>query len=841
MAEPATPPRLLLMSVSVLLGNLLRGALTSLGNLRVISETNPLSHEGETPELVLVEVTIESESWVYKLLERGGSAPIVLIGPLSGASERPKGPRESAPPREVRELSADVSVAEIVRVCGEYLGSVPRQSHRSMRSLPSSPYEFEVVPRDSAAGLPSIQAPLFPVSAPPSSHPSKRPSSGAPAAGSVAEDSDSAGFELDPELSSLLAQTEARVASELSPRLTSPPDPAEEGARSGRYFLSPEVRNALEEPVERYHDKNPREPSHHSGTPNSHWATRTGTSHARHADAAASSATGDLPPPVPTSVGSGPGTGTARAAMETSSDNQRPVSLEPHPNPSEADAGISTRPPPPAISRKALLVPAVPPPPALPHDPWHELERNTPADAETIAPSVEPQSLEPDFSNGLLRDARPTQQPRLRNSVKQAASPEFPGPTAPTATRDTAQPSSPEFEAPAALPRAPMAREPVAREPIAREPIAREPIAREPIAREPSARELGAKRASELPPLGEGDMVGLLARAIRTRYTGAIVIEADGGVRRLVLRDGDFVTSASGLSHESLLAFLVSQGTLGPQVAHRLEHRLPNFGRHAGAALIAAGHLTQEQLWPCLRSHAESIIAATLRLASGTAGFEDQIAERLANEPAVFGGATGAEVFVELVRRVVPPDVAIERLGGLNARLTEGPAVSLIDECALSREEAEAISRHIQASAPTVGDLVGATRIPGFPSALYGLTQLRVLNAEPSKKPAAAPKERDSLDEQAVRELVANRKALVEEGDYFQLLGLTPHATAYDIRRAYLDLKRTFQPSALMAVATSDLREDVDLICLVLDEAYDILHDHTRRERYRRALLSSPQ
>lgn len=807
MADPATPPRLLLMSVSVLLGNLLRGALTSLGNLRVVSETNPLSHQGEPPELVLVEVTTESETWVYKLLERGGSAPIVLIGPLGGTSERPKGPRESAPPREVRELSADVSVAEIVRVCGEYLGSVPRQPPRSMRALPSSPYEFEVVPRESAAGLPSIQAPLFPVSAPPSSHPSKRPSSGAPAGGGVAEDSDSAGFELDPELSSLLAQTEARVASELSPRLTSPPDPAEEGARSGRYFLSPEVRSALEEPVERYHDKNPREPSHHSGTPNSHWATRTGTGHtSRQADVVSSSATGDLAPPVPTSVGSGPGTGTARAAMETSTDNRQPVSLEPHPNPPDADAGISTRPPPPAISRKALLVPAVPPPPALPHDPWQEFERNTPADAETVAPSVEPQSLEPDFSNGLPRDSRPTQQPRLRPSGKQAAPPEFPGPTAPTASRDTAQPSSPEYEAPL-------------------------DFQHEPI----------AKRTSELPPLGAGDMVGLLARAIRTRYTGAIVIEADGGVRRLVLRDGDFVTAASGLSHESLLAFLVSQGTLGPQVAHRLEHRLPNFGRHAGAALIAAGHLTQEQLWPCLRSHAESIIAATLRLSTGTASFEDQLTERLANEPAVFGGATGAEVFVELVRRVVPPDVAVERLGGLNARLTEGPAASLIDECALSREEAEAISRSLAAAATTVGDLLGTTRVPGFPSALYGLTQLRVLNAEPGKKPAAAPKERDSLDEQAIRELVANRKALVEEGDYFQLLGLTAHATAYDIRRAYLDLKRTFQPSVLMAPAIADLQGDLDLICNVLDEAYDILHDHTRRERYRRALLSSPQ
>lgn len=812
MADSAIASRLVLMSVSALLGNLLRGALTALGNIRVVAESNPLNYEGEPPQIVLLEVTTESETWVNRLLERGGSAPVVLIGPLSGPSERPKGSRESLPPREVRELSADVSVSEIVRVCGEYLGNVPKPPTRSFRSLPSSPYEFEVVPRESAAALPSIQAPLFPISAPPSSHPSKRPSSGAPAAGSVAEDSDAAAFELDPELSSLLAQTEARVASELSPRLTSPPDPVEEGARSERFFLSPEVRSALEEPVERYHDKNPREPSHHSGTPNSHWATRTGiSSHtSRHNEAAASSssATGDLAPPPPASVGSH--TGTARAATLADLDDREPVSLEPHTGAHEGDASISTRPPPAALSRKALLAPAVPPPPALPHDPWHQFDRNTPADSEkTIAPPFAINlggEMTPEPSNvGMPRDSRPTRQPRARSSAKRPDPPEFPGPTAPTPVHDTAQPSAPEFE------EAPPPRE-------------------TPI----------AKRVSDLPPLGAGDMVGLLARAIRTRYTGAIVIEAEGGIRRLVLRDGDFVTAASGLSHESLLAFLVSQGTLGAQVAHRLEHRLPNFGRHAGAALIAAGHLTQEQLWPCLRAHAEAIIAATLRLETGIAGFEDQIAERLANEPAVFGGATGAEVFVELVRRVVAAETAIERLGGPNARLTEGPAVSLIDECALSRDESEAITRNIQGTTATVGELVQAARTPGFASALYALGQLRVLNTEPGRKATEARRQEDSFDEQAIRELVANRKALVEEGDYFQLLGLTPHATAYDIRRAYLDLKRTFQPGKLLAPSVADLRDDLDLISTVLDEAYDILHDHGRRERYRRALLSSP-
>lgn len=796
MTTPATPARVILMSVSVLLGNLLRGALTSLGDLRVVSEANPLDHRGEDPHLVLVEVTSETETWVHHLLERGGDAPLVLIGPL-GDSEQFRGPRESVPPREIHELSADVSIAEIVRVCGELLGGRPPERSPSVRSLPSNPFDFEMMPRDSVVGLPSLQAPLFPVSAPPSSHPSKRPSSAAPAGPG---DGDLGAFELDPELGALLAETEARVASELSPRLTSPPDAIEDAVRSERFFVSPEVRSALEEPIERFHDKNvQREHSQLSGTPNSNWATRTGIGPNGKAELLSSVTYDASRSGVPTgTMGSIPRNRTVDALDERLAVSPGPPSEVSQPAPSAPSDGATTRPPPPAISRKALMAPAVPPPPALPHDHWPEPELNTPADAMSSSP---PTDGAPAHSP---QDSRPTQQPPPRG-VFAPEGPQFPGPTAPSVVHDTAKPT--------ALHEAPGEHLPL----------------------------VTPRRVSELPPLTEGDTVGLFARAIRTRYTGTVVIEGHGGIRRVVLRDGDFVTAASGLPNESLLAFLITQGTLGPHVAQRLERRLPSFGRHAGAALIAAGHLTQEQLWPCLRAHAEYIIGEVLKLDTGVAGFEEQIAERLANEPAVFGGATGAEVFVELVKRVVPTPVAMQRLGGIRTRLTEGQAFSLLDECALTRADLEAINRSIHSGHTTLSEVLGGAQDAAFPATIYALCQLRVLR--PQMKERAAPEVVDDayLDEHALREVVAARLALVEDGDYFKLLGLTSDATAYDIRRAYVELKRTFHVGRAADPAIADLREDIELIANVLDEAYDILHDHTRRERYRRALLSVPE
>jgi DnaJ-class molecular chaperone len=73
------------------------------------------------------------------------------------------------------------------------------------------------------------------------------------------------------------------------------------------------------------------------------------------------------------------------------------------------------------------------------------------------------------------------------------------------------------------------------------------------------------------------------------------------------------------------------------------------------------------------------------------------------------------------------------------------------------------------------------------------------------------------------------------------LLGISRSATAYDIRRAYLELRREFEPSRILTGATTDLRDDAQLIVEVLDEAYEILREERRRERYRRALEAAPR
>jgi hypothetical protein len=370
----------------------------------------------------------------------------------------------------------------------------------------------------------------------------------------------------------------------------------------------------------------------------------------------------------------------------------------------------------------------------------------------------------------------------------------------------------------------------------------------EPL-REPP-RELG--REAPLPPppererpaddlpgvLAEGDLVRVLGKLAAERRSASLVVASEHGARRILLHEGDLQLVASEAPTEALVPFLVARGDLPRELGAMLERRVPGSGRHAAAALIAHGYLGQDDLWKVLRAHAEWLLGRTLLETHASLEVEGEPPARLRSEPAVFGGATGAEVLIEAARRVLPPAGALRLLGGGEARVAPGPHAGLLGECALAPHESELVAH---ARGARVAELLAGAE-PDLASALLVLAALGVIVVlEPSRPSVAEPALGvDPLDEEAIRKRVAARLALVHDGDYFSILGVSRGATGYEIRQRYLELRRSFEPSTLLTAGTVALLDDVRLVLEVLDEAYEILRDAHRRERYRRALDAGP-
>ena len=327
-----------------------------------------------------------------------------------------------------------------------------------------------------------------------------------------------------------------------------------------------------------------------------------------------------------------------------------------------------------------------------------------------------------------------------------------------------------------------------------------------------------------------------LALAIRQRLSGALAQQTAGGVRRVLLRDGDLLTLTSSGEAESLVQFLAERGDLTPTTMTGLRG-VPKFGRHAGAALIAQGHLSQEDLWPILRAHAEWLLGRVLATEQPLV-LDRNAPQRMLEEPAVFGGAAGAEIYVDVLRRVMHSGAAFERLGSGERTLGFNAHRALLPETSLSSDVEHAVQAAIGQPLTRIKE-----RSPTLLVVLAALTELGILTAGEGTKPVpraeVLTEKSAEMDDAAFAALVGARRALVDDGDYFVILGIARSATRYEVDRARLELRREFDAQRLTG-RNAHLKTELDLVLSVVDEAHLVLSDDVRRERYRRALETYP-
>src|SRR4029078_13520247 len=86
------------------------------------------------------------------------------------------------------------------------------------------------------------------------------------------------------------------------------------------------------------------------------------------------------------------------------------------------------------------------------------------------------------------------------------------------------------------------------------------------------------------------------------------------------------------------------------------------------------------------------------------------------------------------------------------------------------------------------------------------------------------------------RAAVLARYALVEEGDYFEILGIARDASTGDIQLAHDRIARELSPDMIDPALASELGEKLDAIRQVVGEALRGLADDALRPRYTKHL-----
>lgn len=331
-----------------------------------------------------------------------------------------------------------------------------------------------------------------------------------------------------------------------------------------------------------------------------------------------------------------------------------------------------------------------------------------------------------------------------------------------------------------------------------------------------------------------------LARGIRERFTGALAQQVGGGLRRIILREGDIHSLFSSSEDDGLVPFLERQGRLTSETARSLGP-MPHTARSAGASLVASGHLSRDELLPTLRSHAEWLLSQIL-VTQGDLTREYLSVERTADDGSIFGGMTGARVFVEAIQRIRTPAEALAHFGEDEAWVSLGSRTDLFAEAQLDGElttfERARPVEFLRTLAESEAErLVHLSALLDLGALTGGPSPGRSSSGFPAPAATNRPGRRDSIapSRSALQEQLEARLRLVNEGDYFTFFGLDAGATGVEIDRAHERLTLAFS-SENLALELADRTEEIDLIRRVIDEAHLVLGNATRRARYARAL-----
>jgi hypothetical protein len=371
----------------------------------------------------------------------------------------------------------------------------------------------------------------------------------------------------------------------------------------------------------------------------------------------------------------------------------------------------------------------------------------------------------------------------------------------------------------------------------------------------------------------DNDVAALFGRVVLQRLTGRLLFRSGGVEKAIYFERGVPILASSSDRRDRMGDMLVRQGRLTDQQQAQGEQALATSGRRMGATLAQLGIIKLSELPLLVRRHYEEIIHSVFAWEDGEWALSP---ERPPKDENVLLTDHPAALILEGIRRKYSAARLRRCLGG-GGQIFRLPAavgtsemlirmrlyhderqmvplfdgVRTLDEvCALVDVPDEVVCgvawalsvlghleriepRAEEASSPEADvDGTGQAAAGGAGAGGAGGTRDRARERE---REAERQRERDR-DRDIDRSRVLSRYALVEEGDYFQVLGLPRAATLHEVRRAHEALMREFAPAALDPVLAVELGPELRAIRTVLDEAVRILGEPRLRERYQTRL-----
>ncbi len=372
------------------------------------------------------------------------------------------------------------------------------------------------------------------------------------------------------------------------------------------------------------------------------------------------------------------------------------------------------------------------------------------------------------------------------------------------------------------------------------------------VARDGSA-EAGAPAPVESGKIADSDVAAQFGRLYLQRLTGRMVLRRDAVEKVIFFDRGAAILGMSSDPDDRMGEMLVRQGRLTQLQLVRASEGLARSERRLGVVLVELGFIKPSELPVVVRRHFEEIIHSAFTWEDG----EWSLGPGQPNQEIVLLDEHPPAIILGGIRRKYSAARLARCLGGGRQvfRLVAGAAGSdLVQQLAMTPEERGIVLQldgtrtldEVRAEARTREEIVlgvaWALSVLGQIDRLEGRAAEVVKTATSVNGNGVAQLDHDGVvpvfapkspgPRRADRARVLAHHDVVEEGDYFAVLGLPRGSSDTDVRVAHARLMRELTPTSLDPGLVAELGAELRAIRVVLDEALRVLGTPDLRRRY---------
>lgn len=344
------------------------------------------------------------------------------------------------------------------------------------------------------------------------------------------------------------------------------------------------------------------------------------------------------------------------------------------------------------------------------------------------------------------------------------------------------------------------------------------------------------------------ELADILIGLQRSSRTGVLTIGNDDIVKKIYIRNGDMIFSASNQDEDRLGDILLRRGKINKDQFDQSVTEMKRTGQRQGMALVRLGYLSPAELVSAVQHQVEHIIESLFELEDGRFEFQER---PLPSEEVITLKLSAANLIYRGIKKINNINRIQKDLPSMGRLLNFSTnPLDLFQDLKLDDAGKKIISRIDGRT--FIKDIIATTQLDSFEAlkTLYallriGTIELREEYATCAEMPEIVAEEIQEENTEIrtnaeVKEMIEDMHRNCERLGYYNVLGIKDHASCAEIKSAYYKAAKKFHPDMHFHLVDNTLKDKLGDIFSYVYEAYSTLSDTLKKSAYDKMITVKP-